>query len=59
MKFVIGVQFIVEMMKELNQILGIDTELLIAYHLFTDGQMERMNQNLEQYLRIFIDHRQE
>jgi len=24
-----------------------------------DGQMERVNQELEQYLRMFIDHRQE
>jgi len=24
-----------------------------------DGQTEKMNQDLEQYLRMFIDHRQE
>ena len=24
----------------------------------TDGQMERMNQELEQYLRFFVEHRQ-
>jgi len=47
------------MMKELNQILGIDTKLSTAYHPQTDGQTERMNQDLEQYLRIFIDHQQE
>ena len=46
-------------MKELNQILGIDTKLSTAYHPQTDGQTERMNQDLEQYLRIFIDHQQE
>jgi len=39
--------------------LEIDTKLLIAYYLQTDGQMERMNQELKQYLRMFIDHRQE
>jgi len=39
--------------------LGIDTKLSTAYHPQTDGQMERMNQELEQYLRMFIDHRQE
>ena len=39
--------------------LGIDTKLLIAYHPQIDGQKERINQDLEQYLRMFIDHRQE
>ena len=46
-------------MKELNNLLGIQTKLSTAYHSQTDGQMERINQELEQYLRIFIDHRQE
>jgi len=54
-----GVQFAVEMMKELNNLLGIQTKLSIAYHSQTDGQIERINQELEQYLRVFIDHRQE
>jgi len=47
------------MIKELNQMLEINTKLLTAYHLQTDGQTERMNQKLEQYLRMFIDHHQE
>jgi len=46
-------------MKELNQMLVIDTKLSTAFHPQTDGQTERMNQELEQYLRMFIDHRQE
>ena len=46
-------------MKELNNLLGIQTKLLMAYHPQTDGQMERINQELEQYLRVFINHRQE
>ncbi len=38
--------------------LGIKTKLLMAFHSQTDGQTERMNQELEQYLRFFIEHRQ-
>ena len=52
-------QFIAGIMKELSYMLGIDTKLSIAYHLQTDGQIERMNQDRKQYLRIFIDHQQE
>ena len=54
-----GVQFAVGMMKELNNLLEIQTKLSMAYHPQTDGQIERINQELEQYLRVFIDHRQE
>ena len=31
----------------------------MAYHPQIDRQTERVNQELEQYLRVFIDHRQE
>jgi len=54
-----GVQFAAGMIKELNNLLGIQTKLSTAYHPQTDGQTERVNQELEQYLRVFIDHRQE
>jgi len=54
-----GAQFVAGMMKELNQMLGIDTKLSTAYHPQTDGQMERINQELEQYLTMFIDYCQE
>jgi len=53
------VQFAAGIMRELNNLLGIQTKLLMVYHPQTDGQMERINQELEQYLRVFIDHRQE
>ena len=46
-------------MRELNNLLGIQIKLLTAYHPQTDGQTERINQELEQYLRVFIDHKQE
>ena len=55
----IGPQFAAGIMKELNRMLGIETKLSIAFHPQTDGQTERMNQELEQYLRMFIDHQQE
>jgi len=46
-------------MQELNRMLGIESKLLTVFHPQTDGQMERVNQELEQYLRMFIDHKQE
>jgi len=54
-----GVQFVVRIMKELNKLLGIQTKLSTAYYSQTDRQIERINQELEQYLRLFINHRQE
>jgi len=54
-----GVQFVVGMIKELNYLLGIQTKLSTAYYPQTNGQTERINQELEQYLRVFINHRQE
>ena len=47
------------MIKELNNILEIDTKLSMAYYPQTDGQIERMNQNSKQYLRMFINYKQE
>ena len=52
------IQFVIELTKELNNMLGIETKLLTALHPQTDGQTERINQKLEQYLRFFVDHRQ-
>ena len=53
-----GPQFAAELTRELNKMLGIQTRLSTAFHPQTDGQMERMNQELEQYLRFFVEHRQ-
>jgi len=39
--------------------LGIESKLSTAFYSQTNGQIERVNQELEQYLRMFIDHRQE
>ena len=54
-----GAQFAANLMKELNNILGIEMKLSTAFHPQTDRQTERTNQELEQYLRMFIDHQQE
>jgi len=54
-----GPQFVAGLMRELNGMLGIKSKLSTAFHPQTDGQTERVNQELEQYLRMFIDHRQE
>ena len=53
-----GPQFAAELTKELNWMLGIQTKLSTAFHPQTDGQTERMNQELEQYLRFFVEHKQ-
>jgi len=53
-----GSQFSAELIKELNRMLGIETRLSMVFHPQMDGQMEQINQELEQYLRFFVDHRQ-
>ena len=42
-----GPQFAAELTKELNRMLGIQTKLSMVFHPQTDGQTERMNQELE------------
>jgi len=54
-----GPQFAAGLMRELNEILGIKSKLSTVFYPQTDRQTERVNQELEQYLRMFIDHRQE
>jgi hypothetical protein len=49
-----GPQFVATFMKELYCLLGIEAAMSTAYHPQTDGQTERVNQELEQYLRIFV-----
>ena len=38
--------------------LGIETRLSTAFHPQMDEQTKQMNQELEQYLRFFVEHRQ-
>ena len=53
-----GPQFVAGLTRELNKMLGMETKLSITYHPETDGQTERTNQKLEQYLRMYVNHRQ-
>jgi len=46
-------------MQELNRMLGTKSKMSIVFYPQTDGQTEKVNQELEQYLRMFINHRQE
>jgi len=52
-----GPQFMAGLMRELNKILEIKSKMLTVFYPQTDGQIERVNQELEQYLRMFIDYR--
>jgi hypothetical protein len=54
-----GPQFVALFMKELHRLLGIETASSTAYHPQTDGQTERVNQELEQYIRVFVGERQD
>ena len=53
-----GPQFVAGLTRELNKMLEIETKLSIAYHPQTDRQTERTNQELEQCLRMYVNHRQ-
>jgi transposase InsO family protein len=54
-----GPQFIAGFTRELYKLLGIKLAMSTAYHPQTDGQMERVNQVLEGYLRTFTGRRQD
>ncbi|KAI7909302.1 hypothetical protein M9X92_011710 [Pyricularia oryzae] len=45
--------------KSLMEQLGTNHKLLTAFHPQTDGQTERANQILEQYLRCYVNHKQD
>ena len=54
-----GSQFISNFWRGLFQILGVKINLSTAYHPQSDGQTERVNQILEQYLRCSVNYQQD
>ena len=46
-------------MRELYRLLGIQGTPSTSYHPQSDGQTERVNQELEQYIRVFVSERQD
>ncbi len=53
-----GPQFISNFLKDLYKLLNIKSNTSMAFHPQTDGQTEQVNQEVEKYLQIFINHRQ-
>ncbi|KAI0995914.1 Transposon Ty3-I Gag-Pol polyprotein [Podosphaera aphanis] len=51
-----GTQFTSEFWKWICKLLQIDHRLSTAYHPQTDGQTERMNARIEQYLRAYVNY---
>ncbi len=54
-----GTVFVSKFMKDLYDLLQIKANTSTAYHPQTDGQTERVNQEVEKYLRIFVNHLQD
>ena len=53
-----GKHFVSRFWASLCTLLGVRSNLSTAYHPETDGQTERTNQILEQYLRIYVNYEQ-
>ena len=45
-------------MKEIYKLIGIEGNYMTAYHPQTNGQMEHMNQEIEHYLQLYINYKQ-
>jgi len=54
-----GPQFVALFTKELYRLLGIRLSSSTAWHPQTDGQTEHINQELDQFLRLFVNERQD
>jgi hypothetical protein len=54
-----GPQFVAEFTRELFRLIGIQPATSTAYHPQTDGQTERINQELDQFIRLFTNYKQD
>ena len=54
-----GPQFVSAFMRDLYRMLHIEANASTAYHPQTDGQTERLNAEVEKYLRAWINERQD
>jgi len=53
-----GPQFVLKFMEELTKALGTKKQLSIAYHPQTDGQIERINQEIRMFLQHYVNYQQ-
>jgi transposase InsO family protein len=54
-----GPQYVSKFMMDLYSLLGIKGNPSTAFHSQTDGQTERINREVEQYLRIWVNYTQD
>ena len=54
-----GPQFTSKFMKEFTKALGTKRQLSMAYHPQTDGQTERINQEIGMFLRHYMNYQQD
>ena len=54
-----GTQFVSKFMDDLYGMLGIKANRSTAYHPQTDGQTERVNQEVKEFLTMFVNHQQD
>ena len=54
-----GPQFTSKFMEEFTKVLGTKRKLSTAYHPQTDGQMERINQEIGMFLQHYVNYQQD
>jgi len=54
-----GLQFVSKFMEKLTRVLGMKRRLSTAYHPQTDGQTERINQEIGTFLRHYVNYQQD
>jgi len=54
-----GPQFALKFMEEFTKVLGTKRQLSTAYHPQTDGQTERINQEIGMFLRHYVNYQQD